>query len=82
MMDELDRLAAAARRERAPEVSVSHAVLARIRDENAIVNRPLAFMAMGSMVAATVMVTMSVSILQVLSDPLAPLFSVAPLLVQ
>jgi hypothetical protein len=82
MMDELDKLANTARREQAPQVSVAPAVMARIREEDALLNRPLAFMAAGSLVAAGVTVSMSLTIIQMLSDPLAALFDVAPILVQ
>jgi hypothetical protein len=79
-LDMVNELAAAARREPPPTVDLAGQVLAEIREARATVERPLAFFAVGSLAAAALVAVMSASLLYSITDPLAILFQITPLL--
>ncbi|MBN2307703.1 MAG: hypothetical protein JXR94_01960 [Candidatus Hydrogenedentes bacterium] len=77
-LNELERVAARARLESAPEVDVVNRVLMRIQQQAAPRRRSLAVFAMGSLATATGLSALSFSALYTLSDMLGNLFQVVP----
>jgi hypothetical protein len=74
-------MARLARRDAAPRVDVSHLViyqLEQMADES--IDRPLAWLTVGSMATATALGGMAFSMYGTLSDPLSVLFQVTPIL--
>jgi hypothetical protein len=84
MKNKLDRFEALARRARhdvPPSMDVSHHVIYRIEamaDES--IDRPLAWLTLGSMAMAAVMGSFAFSTYSTLADPMGLLFQVTPLL--
>lgn len=87
---ELDALAACARQEQAPPVSVAPAVTSTLRALRqartpriaAMRSGPLLVFALGSSAAAAVVTAVSVGLIQALADPLGALFQVTPVMTQ
>ena len=74
-------MARIARRDTAPQVDVSHLVIHRLElmaEES--IDRPLAWLTVGSMATATAMAGLAFSMYGTLSDPMGVLFQVTPML--
>jgi hypothetical protein len=75
------KMARIARRDTAPQVDVSHLVIHRLElmaEES--IDRPLAWLTVGSMATATALGGLAFSMYGTLSDPMGVLFQVTPML--
>ncbi len=78
-LNKLEKLAARARQEKTPAVDVSQQVLYRLSQREASRSRPLLIFAIASFATALVVIALSFSLFETMTDPLWTLFQVLPI---